>query len=200
MFGIIEIIKYLFRGLKAMFKVVIKTETPEWCLIKKHNFSTILFKQIWLDKKNDIKALINYKTKNKNVSVLIRNHRCPLAEAILSSGAIVVSAEVKLNEIIWILACTQDELKKLIENLEKSEFNYELIWKSKFFEEDNEISQREREILLLALKFGYFETPKRIKLEEIAKSLGISKSTASELLRRALKKVIKKFVLEGLLF
>ena len=177
-----------------MLKVVIKTRTPEWCLIRRKS-STIFFKQIWLDKNSGVCALISYKEGNRNHTMIIKNHSCPLAEAILNSGAIVVSAEVKLDEITWVLACTQEEFKKLAENIKKLNFDYKLMWKSKFFE-DSRISHREREILCLALSLGYFDTPRRVKLGDIAKLLGVSKATASELLRRALRKVVEEFIFE----
>ncbi|WP_456328550.1 helix-turn-helix domain-containing protein [Archaeoglobus sp.] len=47
---------------------------------------------------------------------------------------------------------------------------------------------------MIAFNHGYFENPKKIKLEEIAEIIGVSKATASDLLRRAVKKVIKKYV------
>jgi len=112
----------------------------------------------------------------------------------LSSGAIVVSAIVRRDYIIWTLACTIEEFKRLISVLDKANLNYELIWKSSFFDEDDGLSYKEFEILRIALDLGYFENPKKIKLEDIAKNLDISKAAASDLLRRALKKVVKKFI------
>jgi predicted DNA binding protein len=176
-----------------VLKVVIKTETPEWCLIRRFNEATILFKQIWFDE-DGIKALVTFKTPNGNKTHVIRNHRCPLAECILNSGAIVVSAIVSKDEIVWNLACVDEEFKRLMLNLSKIDLECELIWKSSFFEEDDGLSYKELEILRLALNYGYFENPKGVRLEDIAKMLNISKATASDLLRRALKKVVKKFI------
>jgi len=176
-----------------VLRIVIKTETPEWCLIKKLDRATMFFKQIWLDE-DGIKALVMFKTPNGNETHVIRNHRCALAEMILSSGAIVISAIVRKFDILWTLACTDEEFKQLMSALDEIDLDYELIWKSSFFDEDDGLSYKELEILRLALDYGYFENPKRIKLEDIAKMLNISKATASDLLRRALKKVVKKYV------
>jgi len=178
-----------------VLRVVIRTETPEWCLIKKLDRATILFKQIWLDE-DGIKALVTFKTPDGNETHVIKNHRCALAENILSSGAIVVSAVVRRYDILWTLACTDEEFKRLMSTLDESNLNYELIWKSSFFEESDDLSYKELEVLRLALDYGYFENPKRIKLEDIAEMLDISKATASDLLRRALKKIVKKFIIE----
>ncbi len=179
-----------------MLKVVIKTATPQWCMAKKLDNSKIIFKQIWYERDGKIKALVIYKSKKGNNVQIIRDHECHLARTILDSGAIVVSAEVTQDEITWVLACTKDEFKRLLELLENEGFGYEIIWKTKFSEKCFELSYLEEEMLKLALKNGYFDSPKGIKLEELAKLLGLSKSTVSELLRRVVKKIAERYIIE----
>lgn len=50
---------------------------------------------------------------------------------------------------------------------------------------------REVEILKLAYERGFFENPKKVSMDEIAKELRIAKPSANEILRKALKKVVK---------
>jgi predicted DNA binding protein len=180
-----------------MLKVIVKTETPPWCLIRKYTQASMFFKQIWLDKDRKVKALVIFKTPKGNETIVVRDHRCKLADAILNSGAIVVSAEVRRQDILWVLACTSEEFKRLMENLDETNLRYELLYKSNFFEVCTDLSYKESEILRLALDLGYFENPKRVKLEDLAKRLGMSKATASDLIRRALKKIVMRFVFEN---
>jgi len=53
------------------------------------------------------------------------------------------------------------------------------------------LSEFERRVLLVALREGYFEWPKRTSLDSIASILGLSKATVAEHLRKALKKLIE---------
>ncbi|MEM2070066.1 MAG: helix-turn-helix domain-containing protein [Archaeoglobaceae archaeon] len=53
---------------------------------------------------------------------------------------------------------------------------------------------KEEEILKIALEKGFFEYPRKIKLEELAKQLEIAPSTLSEILRRAQKKMLKRLL------
>jgi len=53
------------------------------------------------------------------------------------------------------------------------------------------LSEYERRVLLVALREGYFEWPKRSTLEDIAGELGLSKVTVAEHLRKALKKLVE---------
>lgn len=58
------------------------------------------------------------------------------------------------------------------------------------------LSGRQRELLSLAVERGYYETPRRCSLTDLADELGVAKSTASEVLHRAEGAVIERFVAE----
>lgn len=53
----------------------------------------------------------------------------------------------------------------------------------------NSIPQRQRELLNIAYDRGYFEIPRQVTLEEIADEMGITKTTASNHLRKAQREV-----------
>lgn len=55
------------------------------------------------------------------------------------------------------------------------------------------LTPRQGEILRAALDLGYFRYPKGIRLSELAKRLGVSKSTVSEVLRKAQTKVVEAY-------
>jgi predicted DNA binding protein len=53
------------------------------------------------------------------------------------------------------------------------------------------IPQRQRELLNLALERGYFDIPREVTLEELAGEMGITKTTASNHLRKAEQQVMQ---------
>lgn len=55
------------------------------------------------------------------------------------------------------------------------------------------LTDRQREILELAVEEGYFDQPRRIDREEIADRLGLSGSTVSEHLRKAERKILTDY-------
>jgi len=52
------------------------------------------------------------------------------------------------------------------------------------------LTDRQDQVLGLAYKLGYFEFPKRINLTDLAKKLGVAKSTLSEILRTGEEKIL----------
>lgn len=56
------------------------------------------------------------------------------------------------------------------------------------------LSARQREVLLLAWKHGYYEIPRQTTTEEIADSVGIERRTAEQHLRRAENKIVEAIV------
>jgi predicted DNA binding protein len=56
------------------------------------------------------------------------------------------------------------------------------------------LTDRQLRLLTTAVEDGYYDTPRKISLTELADDLGIAKSTASETLHRAEEKVVKQHI------
>ena len=169
-----------------MLRVRIKTQIPKYGLAREYPNAILRLKCVCRGEKG-IKALIDLKKPDEKTFLVIDEYECPLAQRILNAGAIVTSAEVSNNEALWNIVCSDDAFKRLMEEVE-----CELISKERFSEEDV-LTFREYTMLKFAFERGYFDSPKGVSLDEIAKAFQCSKSTASETLRRAIRKVIRSY-------
>ncbi|MEM3948551.1 MAG: helix-turn-helix domain-containing protein [Zestosphaera sp.] len=61
------------------------------------------------------------------------------------------------------------------------------------------LSEYELQVLRIAFEEGYFEWPRRVRLEDLASKMDISKATVAEHLRKALKKVLSTYMSASLL-
>ncbi len=169
-----------------MLRVRIKTQIPKYGIARRYPNAILRLRCVCRGEKG-IKALIDLKKPDGKTFLVIDEYECPLAQKILSTGVIVTSAEVSNNEAVWNIICSEKAFRKLMNEVE-----CELISKERFSEEDV-VTFKEYELLKFAFERGFFDSPKGITLDEIAKAFGCSKSTASETLRRGLKKVLRNY-------
>ncbi len=132
-------------------------------------------------------------TSSSEAKVLMREHTCLVALPILEAGCIISGAEVREGEITWNIVCDEESFLDMVGKLEGYGVDFEIIYKGEFAADRSEVTYREEEILKIALEKGYFDYPKKIRLEELAKLVGIAPSTLSEILRRGTKKVLERY-------
>lgn len=121
--------------------------------------------------------------------------KCSPARAIIESECFISSAQIKGDDLVWRLLCDQKSLKKLTDNLKARNFFYDIKKVGKIDEKEL-LTEKEDDIIRYAMERGYFETPKKIGVRELAKHYGLSISTISEILRRGQKKIIFSFFKE----
>lgn len=200
-----------------MLEVQIRTKLPEKCALSslKEVVNNCIVKIEGFARKDDtVRSLLRVKAKKiedllsnlppqcelaitseRDAKILLREHSCFVALPILESGCIITSVEIKKDHVIWQTICNDEDFLSLIEKLESAKVEFEITYKGRP-EGKSEITFREEEVLRFALEKGYFDFPKKIRLEEIAEHFGIAGSTVSEILRRAQKKILEKYFKE----
>lgn len=102
----------------------------------------------------------------------------------------------------WITAesiTTHDRLSQFREQLDRAGVKYELLSVSQSHDPTELLTDRQREFIIEALKRGYFDTPRRCSLTDLAEALGVNKATASGILHRAEGAIIKEFMSDSLI-
>jgi predicted DNA binding protein len=92
------------------------------------------------------------------------------------------------------LTGTRMEFDRFRAALVDSEQAYELLSIAGTDRERGLLTDRQRELLEIAVQQGYFEVPRNCTLATLAEGIGIDKSTASEVLRRGEARLLKWFL------
>ncbi len=174
-----------------MIKLKMETEKPRYCIAKDNGIYIV--RHIARGRKG-IRALIDIKHPSKRSVIAVDEHPCPIAAKFLDSGCIILSAKVFGKKVVWDILCGKDAFLKLMDEI--NDKNYRIIEKKNFLKNYNieyNVTYNEYVTLKKALDLGFFECPKKITLEELAKELGVSKSTLSNCIRRGLKKVLMQY-------
>ena len=95
----------------------------------------------------------------------------------------------------WDLVCPQNKNNLLVSELHKEKITYSILSVKPVTNQKTlsqfDLTSRQKEIYDIALKKGYFQTPKKISLSLLAQHVGISPSTISVMMKRIVNKMHK---------
>ncbi|SDR25810.1 helix-turn-helix domain-containing protein [Natronobacterium texcoconense] len=114
----------------------------------------------------------------------------------IQSAGVPLSMPFEISDSRMTLETTlpQDQLSDLVDSFDASDIQYRLHRIQPEADSDSLLTDRQRWILHEAIDRGYYDTPRRITLVELAEELDIAKSTCSETLHRVEERVLKQFV------
>ena len=99
--------------------------------------------------------------------------------------------EVRDGWVDWTIECTSEKSKELIQSLQDFDIPYRVI--STRATGSRMLTPKQRLIFDSALNEGYWDTPRRITLSDLAELLGLSKSTISVHLHKIEGVVLNSF-------
>lgn len=99
---------------------------------------------------------------------------------------------IRDGQAVWEVTAPQDGLAALGRQLREFGINFDVAWIQQGIEDGELLTGRQRELLGAAVEAGYYDTPRRCSLTDLAEEVGIAKSTASETLHRAESRVVKR--------
>lgn len=125
------------------------------------------------------------------LSVRRRSPQCPFYRLSLQVPLHVSSCVVSSSKATATLLCGRAALSSLKQRLDALGAPYRVL-RARKLRAGRELgaSRKQWMALLAAFQMGYFDTPSRASLREVAAALGKSPSTVSELLKRALRNIL----------
>ncbi|MFH5798693.1 helix-turn-helix domain-containing protein [Haladaptatus sp. CMAA 1911] len=95
------------------------------------------------------------------------------------------------------LTTTHERLSRFKDELERSGFTFVVDWIRQSADPEDLLTDRQHRFITRAIEKGYYDTPRRCSLTELAGELDVSKSTLSVVLHRAEETVITEFFAES---
>ncbi len=143
--------------------------------------------ELFVLSKDAQEALVNVKTRDSWLLASL------IASEVVLRFPVKVSWDGKHAVGTWTITGMRDRVDRLLTVLEEKHVHAELksIQKIQSNQIQGTLTPRQAEILEVALKLGYFEFPRKITLTDLAKRVGIAKSTLSEIVRRISQKKVQ---------
>ncbi len=156
-----------------------------------------LHKVIAADKESVLTTLITANLKAKRAgdnSIWVESGSCSACSFFSKTFSNVLGSRSTGKKSIQyrILLPSPGDLKVLEKQMKAAGIEYDVVSVIPYLHQD--LTQREREILSIAMEKGYFEDNGRTSLTELSKVIGISPSSLSEILRRSLKKSVNFYM------
>lgn len=127
----------------------------------------------------------------------IVTHKCLACASLLDSHCYLLSATTKKDgSLQWrLMASDRSALRSLVARLKRFKCETDLLRITPVDEKET-LTDRQREITLMAFEKGFFDTPRKIKLKDLAKLTGVSQATLSEILRKGQRRILMDYLKE----
>lgn len=135
------------------------------------------------------------RTGGGKISATVVNRNCCASQVLAASDCFLVSAHSQRDgRVRWQLVTGREgSLQSLVDALKTSGCEVE-VERVRSLSDDSILTKRQEEVLAVALREGYYESPKRIYLVGLSKILQVSPSTLGEILKRAERTVISNYL------
>ena len=119
---------------------------------------------------------------------------CGIGKTITSSKSFAIAAAGRADGAVELTVHGNNKaMKDLLNSLDKEGASVEIAgWTSR--NGSNLLSVRQELVVKVALECGYFDFPKKIRLRELARNLGVAPASLVESLRSAEKKILSEYV------
>jgi predicted DNA binding protein len=128
-------------------------------------------------------------------SMWFESEGCEVCNAILSRDAFLVSGRSLEDYAIMysFMVPTFEAYTSIISALEKTEHKVKILKMGKFEPKTGVLTEKQERIFWLALKGGFFDSPRKVGMRELSDKLGIRSSTLSEILRRGTRRLLEDY-------
>lgn len=145
--------------------------------------------------------LPDYEVLHADEQVLLIQYSLPFIpppyRALMSSGNLPQFPQViKDGWLISDLTTSHEQLSRLKEELEAAGLTVEVVSVTQSADRTDLLTDRQRQFVTEAIERGYYDSPRRCSLTELAERLEVSKSTASVVLHHAEGTIVKQFFAE----
>lgn len=148
-----------------------------------------------LGKASDGRLRILKSSRGSSVLASFQTEGCSVCNTMLSQGAFLISGKHLggYRMVYEFIAPGYEVFKQIVSTLESLGFKPKILGLTKHEHKEVVLTEKQENVLWLALKMGFFDYPRRISSRELVKMLGIAPSTFSEITRSGIRRLLEKY-------
>ncbi len=126
--------------------------------------------------------------------IWVESHSCSACRFFAKRNLVVLSTKtIDSNRMLYrVLIQNQTKLKILERDLEDAGLKPAIL--ASEYENQSILTDREKEVVHMAYRHGYFDPERGISMTEVAQMMKVSPPSLSDVLRRGTKKMVKSYV------
>lgn len=148
----------------------------------------------WLEQKSNVESVDLFILKDHQATVQLQVFQTIILQTIIGAEIpIIPPIEITENIAYVEFVTTQDRFSNLLPDLHELGVDPQLKEIENAAKGQNEITtltERQLEVLEIAVGLGYFEVPRKATVEDVAREMNVNKSTASEIIRRGIRDLV----------
>ncbi len=120
---------------------------------------------------------------------------CDVCNTIINNGSFLVSGrDIRDRTFIYtFIAPNFEAYRSIITGLELKGLNPKVLKIERYEAKGRILTEKQEQVLWLALKMGFFDYPRKINSVEFAKKVGVKPSTLSEITRRGMRRLLEHY-------
>ncbi|MGD6809591.1 MAG: helix-turn-helix domain-containing protein [Candidatus Bathyarchaeia archaeon] len=144
--------------------------------------------------KNGVLSEVQVLEKQKNGAYTVFMRGSPSLSSVLKSigvesGYLFPPIGINEGKIRISFLGNEAQVRLFLEKIDQAQIRYKVVMLTDAnfspFSPLNQLTEKQREVLLAAFKNGYYDIPRKINIKQLSKKLGVSGSTLEEHLRKA---------------
>jgi len=152
-----------------------------------------------LQKRSELSSVDLLSVDSSRAVIQLETEQTSILEPFLSAG-VPLETPIHITDGVaeWTFTTSQNRLSVLSTQLQASDLTYEVARIGAEGPSSDpkvpRLTDRQREVFTAAHDVGYFEVPKNATIEAVAQEADVSKSTANEIVRRAVRNLADWYV------
>lgn len=151
-------------------------------LVDMHDHETIT--ELSVLQRTDHEATIQFETSTPLLLMAAKRSGVPIE----------MPVEIEDGEATIDVTGAHDRLSELGSQFQELGLEFQVVFIQERLQSSQLLTEKQQEVVLVAVEQGYYDTPRKCSLTEVAEHIGIAKSTACETLHRAEEVIVKEFL------
>lgn len=149
----------------------------------------------WMNKSNITTEIVGKKGREYREFVLVGKYINSIRQIFHEMSVIVLDVNIRNGVEIYTLMIREEDRSEIMEKLDKlcTILEFDVRPRGSVYSASNSISNIQRSIMFYAIRNGFFETPRKIDLSDLAEAFGMNKTSTNYNLKKAIRETLRRY-------